>query len=71
LPEVIQHLTSLHTLKLEGCSAIAVLPEWIGELSALRRLLISGCPDLVARYRREDEDEWRLLSRISYVEILA
>jgi len=42
-PEAIQHLTSLEHLEL---SSLTVLPEWIGQLSALRQLYIWHCPAL-------------------------
>ena len=46
LPDAIQHLTSLESLALMCCRALAELPEGIGQLSALRRLDINGCSAL-------------------------
>jgi Leucine-rich repeat (LRR) protein len=46
LPDVIQHLTSLEFLNLMGFAALTELPEWIGQLSALRQLWIQNCPVL-------------------------
>ncbi|KAG2560876.1 hypothetical protein PVAP13_8KG095860 [Panicum virgatum] len=46
LMEQIGHLTSLESLDLVYCGALAELPEGIGQLSALRRLFIQGCPAL-------------------------
>lgn len=39
----IQHLTFLELLKLKWSNGISSLPEWLGDLSSLKSLVISGC----------------------------
>ncbi|KAG2556396.1 hypothetical protein PVAP13_8NG082300 [Panicum virgatum] len=46
LPDAIQHLTSLESLKLICCRALVELPEGIGQLYALRQLGIDRCSAL-------------------------
>ncbi|KAF8036769.1 hypothetical protein BT93_C2471 [Corymbia citriodora subsp. variegata] len=45
LPEGIQHVTTLQSLKIHDCN-LESLPEWIGNFSFLKRLTLSNCPSL-------------------------
>ncbi|KAL2941307.1 Disease resistance protein RGA2 [Bienertia sinuspersici] len=48
LPKGMQYLTCLKTLKLEGCVNLKALPEWIGCLSSLQSLSLTGSPALTS-----------------------
>ena len=46
LPPVIDRLTTLSELKLQGCTNLTTLPDSIGNLAALTRLILNGCTGL-------------------------
>ncbi|XP_050209155.1 putative disease resistance protein RGA4 [Mercurialis annua] len=46
LPHQLQHLTALTTLNITLFRGLKALPDWLGNLSSLQRLLIFYCPDL-------------------------
>ncbi|XP_062202662.1 disease resistance protein RGA2-like [Phragmites australis] len=43
LPESMQRLTSLRSLKIWRCSKLCMLPEWLGELRSLQKMDIFDC----------------------------
>ncbi|KAK8619043.1 hypothetical protein V6N13_133012 [Hibiscus sabdariffa] len=46
LPYQIQHLTALEQLDIYFFNSLIALPEWLGNLSALRILCVEGCKNL-------------------------
>ncbi|GKV01146.1 hypothetical protein SLEP1_g13726 [Rubroshorea leprosula] len=46
LPHQLQHLTALTALTLWDFNGLEALPEWLGDLSSLRRLEIKNCSNL-------------------------
>ncbi|KAL6314373.1 hypothetical protein AAG906_021210 [Vitis piasezkii] len=44
--ELHQHVSTLQTLEIWGCTHLATLPHWIGNLTSLNRLCISSCHQL-------------------------
>jgi hypothetical protein len=44
LPESIRSLTSLKELRIEKCSTLGLLPDWLGELCSLRSLSVMWTP---------------------------
>ena len=44
--ELHQHVSTLQTLKIEGCYRLAILPPWIGNLTSLTHLKIGSFPRL-------------------------
>lgn len=63
LPQSIGCLTSLTHLTI-ACDNLKQLPESIKHLTNLRRLNISGCPNLVKRCEQEVGEDWQLVSHI-------
>nr|POF21003.1 putative disease resistance protein rpp1 [Quercus suber] len=47
LPGEIQHFTALQTLVINGFDGIETLPEWLGDLSSLKKLKIWSCNNLM------------------------
>ncbi|KAJ1688932.1 hypothetical protein LUZ63_013087 [Rhynchospora breviuscula] len=44
LPESMRHLTSLRRLEIDHCKGLHALPEWLGELKSLEKLVIMRTP---------------------------
>ncbi|RVW75560.1 putative disease resistance RPP13-like protein 1 [Vitis vinifera] len=44
--ELLQHVSTLHTLSLQGCSSLSTLPHWLGNLTSLTHLQILDCRGL-------------------------
>ena len=45
-PKKKKHVSTLQTLKIEGCYRLAILPHWIGNLTSLTHLKIGSFPRL-------------------------
>uniref|UniRef100_A0A7N2RF65 Uncharacterized protein n=1 Tax=Quercus lobata TaxID=97700 RepID=A0A7N2RF65_QUELO len=46
LPDGLQHVITLQKLKIHICTGLMAIPEWIGNLTSLHHLSISGCSNL-------------------------
>ena len=64
LPEGLQHVSTLQTLRISGCFSLATLPDWIGSLTSLSYLSIQYCPEL-----RSLPEEMRSLRHLYTLEI--
>ena len=73
LPNGIQHVTTLQTIRIEWCLNLKTLPEWMGSLTSLSELSIILCPMLTSLGKRYEEgrgEDWQKISHISRVNIL-
>ncbi|KAJ3693768.1 hypothetical protein LUZ60_009248 [Juncus effusus] len=46
LPYIIRQMTNLHTLCMESCENLTIIPKWLGELTSLEQLQIRHCKSL-------------------------
>ncbi|KAI3887101.1 hypothetical protein MKX03_004452 [Papaver bracteatum] len=60
LPDQIQYITSLQTLRISEFKSLVSLPEWLGNLAFLRELEINNCENL--KYLPSHEQMLRLTS---------
>ena len=44
--ELLQYVSTLHTLSLQGCSSLSTLPHWLGNLTSLTHIQILDCRGL-------------------------
>ncbi|XP_022944081.1 putative disease resistance protein RGA1 isoform X2 [Cucurbita moschata] len=73
LPNGIQHVTTLQTIRIEWCLNLKTLPEWMGSLTSLSELSIILCPMLTSLGKRYEEgrgEDWQKISHIPRVNIL-
>ncbi|XP_047260162.1 putative disease resistance protein RGA3 [Capsicum annuum] len=62
---ILGKLNSLQNLKVSGCDALGILPEFSGNLASIQSLIIHGCPILISRYTIW---EWSKVKTIPVVE---
>ncbi|GKV06772.1 hypothetical protein SLEP1_g18616 [Rubroshorea leprosula] len=69
LPQI-QHLTALEELNIFKFSGMESLPDWFNNLSSLRRLYITDCPNkLKERCTEGSGPDWPKISHIPYCDI--
>ncbi|XP_008780857.2 putative disease resistance protein RGA1 [Phoenix dactylifera] len=61
---------TIQLLELYSTKNLTALPEWLGSLTALQKLWISDCPQLLARRcERERGEDWPKIAHIPWIDI--
>ncbi|KAL5787449.1 hypothetical protein ACOSP7_004398 [Xanthoceras sorbifolium] len=62
-------MPSLHSLEIDSCPKLKVLPKQLLQRAALTYLFIGGCPLLSERYRKGTGENWTDISHIPIIKI--
>ncbi|CAO2839063.1 unnamed protein product [Amaranthus hypochondriacus] len=72
LPNWMQFLTALQTLKIEGCDRLKAIPNWMPKLTSLKKLQVEFCSESLEKRCKEDPagEDWPYIQHIPNIQFI-